>query len=151
MLAQKILPPFVLPLWGFVGKVLLSEAWSPYCCNSRKHCCEHVPDSVPHNFDTREHFDYIIASFTGIVINCSVSSSCNDRSHHWKHVSSLVSSCIATLNQRDVAKQLLTPLRLTVRKNFSLKTYSCELFNLIGIIGKVELISNFITVAKAGM
>ena len=44
-----------------------------------------------------------------------------------------------------MAKQLLTPLRLTVRMNFSLKIYSCELFNLIGTVGKVELISTFTT------
>ena len=39
------------------------------------------PDSVPSNSDTREHFDYNIASLTGIVINCSVPSSCNDCSN----------------------------------------------------------------------
>ena len=50
--------------------------------NSRKHRCKHVSDSVPSSFDTREHFDYNIASLTGIVFNCSVSSSCNDRSNH---------------------------------------------------------------------
>ena len=58
------------------------KAWSPYSCNGRKHRYKHVSDSVPTNFDTHEHFDYNIASFTGIVINCSVSSSCNDRSNH---------------------------------------------------------------------
>ena len=54
-------------------------------------------------FDTREHFDCNIASFTSIVINC-----------------------IAGLN-------------------VSLKNYSCELFNLMGTVGKVELISTFTT------
>ena len=44
-----------------------------------------------------------------------------------------------------MAKQLLTPLRLTARMNFSLKNYSCELFNLTGAVGKVELISTFTT------
>ena len=39
-----------------------------------------------------------------------------------------------------MAKQLLTPLRLTARMNFSLKNYSCELLYLTGTIGKVELI-----------
>ena len=58
------------------------KAWYPYSCNGRKHRCKHVSDSVPSSFDTREHFDYNIASLTGIVINCSVSSSCNDRSNH---------------------------------------------------------------------
>ena len=29
--------------------------------------------------------------------------------------------------------------------NFSLKNYSCELLNLTGTVGKVELISTFIT------
>ena len=58
-------------------------------------------------------------------------------------LSSLVSGCIANLNQRDVAKQLLTPLRLIARMNFSLKNYSCELFNLTGTVGKVDLISAF--------
>ena len=46
-----------------------------------------------------------------------------------------------------MAKQLLTPLRLTAGMNFSLKNYSCELFNLIGTVGKVELISTFTTTA----
>ena len=44
-----------------------------------------------------------------------------------------------------MAKQLLTPLRLIARMNFSLKNYSCELFNLIGTVRKVELISTFTT------
>ena len=58
---------------------------------------------------------------------------------------SLVSSCIANLYQRDMAKQLLTPLRLIARVNFSLKNYGCKLFNLTGTVGKVELISTFTT------
>ena len=41
-------------------------------CKGCKHHCEHVSDSVPSNFDTREHFDYNITSFNDIVINCSV-------------------------------------------------------------------------------
>ena len=61
------------------------------------------------------------------------------------HVSSLVSSCIANLNQGDVAKQLLIPLRLIARMNFSLKNNSCKFFNLTGTVGKVELISIFTT------
>ena len=32
------------------------------------------------------------------------------------------------------------------RMNVSLKNYGCELFNLIGTVGKVELISTFTTV-----
>ena len=44
-----------------------------------------------------------------------------------------------------MAKQLLIPLRLIAHMNFSLKNYSCELFNLTGTVGKVELISNFTT------
>ena len=44
-----------------------------------------------------------------------------------------------------MAKQLLTPLRLIARTNFSLKNYSCELFNLTRTVGKVELISTFTT------
>ena len=44
-----------------------------------------------------------------------------------------------------MAKQLLTPLRLIARMNFSLQNYSCELFNLTGTVGKVELISTFTT------
>ena len=119
------------------------KAWSPYSCNGRKHRCKHASDSVPGSFDTCEHFDYNTASLTGIVINCSVSSSCNDRSNHGRHVSSLVSSCIANLNQRGMEKQLLTPLRLTARMNFSLKNYSCKLLNLTGMVGKVALISTF--------
>ena len=45
-----------------------------------------------------------------------------------------------------MAKQLLTSLRLIARMNFSLQNYSCELFNLTGMVGKVELISTFTTV-----
>ena len=57
-----------------------------------------------------------------------------------------VSSCIADLNQRDKAKQLLTPLRLIALMNFSLKNYSCELLNLTRTVRKVvELISTFTT------
>ena len=48
-------------------------------------------------------------------------------------------------NQRDMAKQLLTPLRLIACMNFSLKNYSCEWFNLTVTVGKVELISTFTT------
>ena len=44
-----------------------------------------------------------------------------------------------------MAKQLLTPLRLIARMNFSLKNYSSELLNLTGTVGKVELISTFAT------
>ena len=44
-----------------------------------------------------------------------------------------------------MAKQLLTPLRLIARMNFSLKNYSCELLTLTGTVGKVELISTFTT------
>ena len=44
-----------------------------------------------------------------------------------------------------MAKQLLTLLRLIARMNGSLKNYSRELFNLIGTVGKVELISTFTT------
>ena len=39
-----------------------------------------------------------------------------------------------------MAKQLLSPLRLIAQRNFSLKNYSCELVNLTGTVGKVELI-----------
>ena len=52
---------------------------------------------------------------------------------------------IANLNQRDMAKQLLTPLRLIASMNFSLKNYSFELFHLTGTVGKVELVSTFTT------
>ena len=92
-----------------------------------------------------EHFDNNIASLTGIVINCSISSSCNDRSNHWRHVSTHVSSCIANLNLRDMVKQLPTSLRLIACMSFSLQNYSCELVNLTGTVGKVELISTFTT------
>ena len=34
-----------------------------------------------------------------------------------------------------MAKQLLTPLRLIARMNFSMKSYSCELLNLTGTVG----------------
>ena len=49
------------------------------------------------------------------------------------------------LNQRDMAKQLLAPLRLIARMNVSLNNYGCELFNLIGMVGEVELISTSTT------
>ena len=52
---------------------------------------------------------------------------------------------MANLNQRDTAKQLLTPLRLIAQMNFSLQNCSCELLNLTGTVGKVELISTFTT------
>ena len=35
---------------------------------------------------------------------------------------------------------MLTPLRLIAHMNFLLKNYSCELVNLTGTVGKVELI-----------
>ena len=44
-----------------------------------------------------------------------------------------------------MAKQLLTPLRLIARMNFLWKNYSCELFNLTGMVEKVELILTFTT------
>ena len=44
-----------------------------------------------------------------------------------------------------MAKQLLTPLGLIARMNFSLKNYSYELLNLTGTVGKVELILTFTT------
>ena len=44
-----------------------------------------------------------------------------------------------------MAKQLLTPLRLIARMNLPLKNYSCESFNLIRTVKKVELISSFTT------
>ena len=46
---------------------LLNLARGCFCCNGRKHRSKHVSDSVPSNVDTREHFDYNIASFTSIV------------------------------------------------------------------------------------
>ena len=54
-------------------------------------------------------------------------------------------SCISNLNQRDTAKQLLTPFPLIAHMNFSVKNYSCELLNLTRTVGKVELISTFTT------
>ena len=57
------------------------------------------------------------------------------------HVFSLVSGCIANLNQRDMAKQLLTHCT----HEFSFKNYSCELLNLTGTVEKVEFISTFTT------
>ena len=78
----------------------LIKAWSPYGCSDRNFRHKYVSNSVPSNFDTRKHFDYNIASLTSIVINYSVSSTC----HHPRHVSSLVSSGTANLNQRDMAK-----------------------------------------------
>ena len=51
-----------------------------------------------------------------------------------------------------MAKQLLTPLRLIARMNFSLKNHSCELLNLIVTVGKVnsfQLLHQLL--AKAGM
>ena len=54
-----------------------------------------------------------------------------------------------------MAQQLLTPLRLIARMNFSLKNYSCELLNLTRTVRKVELKNSFQLLqqlfAKAGM
>ena len=44
-----------------------------------------------------------------------------------------------------MAKQLLAPVRLIARMNFSLKDYGCQLFHLLGRVGEVELISTFTT------
>ena len=44
-----------------------------------------------------------------------------------------------------MAKQLLTPLRLIAGMNFSLINDSCELIDLTGTVGKVELLSTFTT------
>ena len=81
--------PFFVPKRFLVLKILLRKLLtlfylsnSPYSCNGRKQRCKHVSDSVPSSFDTREHFDYNIAGLTGNLINCSVSSSCTDRSNH---------------------------------------------------------------------
>ena len=79
---KKLKIPEILE--GIVGEImqLIAKAWSPYSCNGRKHRRKHVSDSVPSSSDTHEHFDYNIASLTGIVINCLVSSICNDRNNH---------------------------------------------------------------------
>ena len=61
---------------------IASKTWFSYSCNGGKDRCKHVSDSAPSSFDARQHFDYNAANLTGIVINCSVSSSCNDRSNH---------------------------------------------------------------------
>ena len=71
----------------FQSVLIHVKAWSPYSCNGRKHRLKHVSDSVLSISDTCEHFDYNIASLTGIVMNCSVSSSCNDRTNHSRRVS----------------------------------------------------------------
>ena len=44
-----------------------------------------------------------------------------------------------------MAKQWLTPLRLIALMNFLLKNYRCQLLNLTGTVGKVQLISTFTT------
>ena len=49
-----------------------------------------------------------------------------------------------------MTERLLTPLRLIARMNFSLTNYSCELFNLNGAVGKVELLSTFTTAVCEG-
>ena len=54
-------------------------------------------------------------------------------------------SLFQNLNQRDMAKQLLTFLRLIAPMNVSLTNYCRESFNLTGTVGKVELISTFKT------
>ena len=66
----------------FQAVLIHVKAWYPYSCNGRKHRLKHVSDSVSNSSDTREPFDYNIASLTGVVINCSVSSSSNDRANH---------------------------------------------------------------------
>ena len=85
---------FAIDTWGAVicslghGRkhmlTILPTVWRPGLMETRpkRPGPRDVSDSVSSSFDTREHFDYNIASLTGIVINCSVSSSCNDRSNH---------------------------------------------------------------------
>ena len=111
-----------------------SKACSPYSCNYRH---KRVPNSVPSNFGTNKHFDYNIASFTSVVINCSVSSSCND------HTILNLSTAYATLNQTDMVKQLLMLFETHCTHEFFIENYGYDLPNLIGTVGKVELISTF--------
>ena len=56
--------PAYLSKYSFALGLNDINAWSPYSCNANKHSCEHVSDSVPSSFDTREHFDYNITSLT---------------------------------------------------------------------------------------
>ena len=118
-----------------MGRELLT-AWSPYSCNDCKHRRKHVPNSVPSNFDVCGHFDCNIASFTSIVINGSVSSSCNDRSHH---------PSLKQYGKSESKGYGKTIANFIARMNFSLKNYGCGLFYFIGTAGKVELLSTFAT------
>ena len=57
----------------------------------------------------------------------------------------LVSSDMANLNQRDMAKQLLTPFATHCTYEFFIENYGSELFNQIGTVGKAELFLTFAT------
>ena len=100
--------------------------------------------TVPSSSDTREHFRKLDWHCSQLFSFFQLQRS---HSNHRRHVSSLVSNCIANLNLRDMAKQLLNPLRLIAHMNFSLKNYSCELVNLTGTVGNIELIPTSTTVA----
>ena len=100
---------------------------------------------------TREHFDYNIASLTGIVIVQFLPAAMTTVTIEGMSPA-LSQSCIANLSQKDMAKQLLTHFRFIARMNFSLKNYSCELFNLTGRSGKsnsFQLLQQLFS--KAGM
>ena len=52
---------------------------------------------------------------------------------------------MANVNQRDMAKQLITPFVTHSTHDLSLKNYGCQLFYLIGTVGTVEFLSTFAT------
>ena len=111
-----------------------------FSCRGRGVCCEWKPglmvvSTVANMILTLFqavliHVNTLITIVIGI--NCSVSPSCNNRNNY-------------TFESKRYGKQLLTPLRLIARINFSLKNYCCELLNLTGMVGKVGLISTFAT------
>ena len=63
----------------------------------------------------------------------------NDCSHRPRHVSSLIPTGMADLNQSDMAKHFQTPFATHCTHDFFIENYGFELFNLSGTVGKVEL------------
>ena len=117
--------------------IIIGKAGSPYNCNGRKHRCRTMFPTLSQTIliqwtlrlqhrKLHRHCNQLFSFFQLQWIAATI----------WRHVSSLVSSCIANLNQRNMAKQLPTPLRLIAHMNFSLKNYIFELFNLIGTVAE---------------
>ena len=73
-------------------------------------------------------FNKTFRAHTAVLLP-QVSSSCNDCGHHPRYASSPVSSAIADLSEKGMAKQLQTPFATHWGNAFLLKNYGCESFN----------------------